>query len=54
MESPVRINLVASLVPTILGRACVPPSPGMMPNLIYGNPKLAFSEQSIISLINAI
>ena len=50
MGYPVKIIFIAILVPIILGRIWVPPIPGMIPRLIYGNPKDAFSEATMISV----
>ena len=46
---PVRIILFATFSPTILGKICVPPRPGMIPSVISGNPNCALSEHRMMS-----
>ena len=41
-------------MPIVRANLCVPPNPGVIPRLTSGCPKIAFSEQILISQLNAI
>ena len=53
IDDPVKIICIAFFVPTILVRNWVPPIPGISPKVIYGNPKAAFGDATIISVRRA-
>mmetsp|Transcript_104759 Transcript_104759/g.312958 ORF Transcript_104759/g.312958 Transcript_104759/m.312958 type:complete len:240 (-) Transcript_104759:16-735(-) len=53
MFLPVKISAMALDLPTARMSLCVPPAPGMMPSLISGWPKTAFSLAMMMSHIMA-